>query len=196
MIRVNLLEAPQTKTRRDNTLLSPGLERACELLSPGMKVLLVICLFSAANGLGWLYQQRVQQQIAVRMQAAEQVNRELAAVKAKYLERQREAENLHHRLQVIEQLRANQTGPVDLLKSLGDTVNHTEAVWLSSMRDEGASIHIEGMALSTAAVANLMSNLKKSGYFRSIEIKETFQDEAYKEAQAFQFVLTCDKMKS
>ena len=54
---------------------------------------------------------------------------------------------------------------------------------------------LEGLALGTDAVANLMMNLKKSGYFGNIEIKETFQDETYKEAQAFQFVLTCDKVK-
>jgi Tfp pilus assembly protein PilN len=52
------------------------------------------------------------------------------------------------------------------------------------------------MALSTSAVANLISNLQKSGYFKNIEIKETYQDDTYKEVQAFQFTLTCEKGKS
>jgi len=82
---------------------------------------------------------------------------------------------------------------------IGDTVNNTEAVWLSSMKDQGNnSIAIEGMALSTDAVASLITNLQKSGHFRNVEIKETFQDANIKEMQAFQFTLTCeiDKGKS
>ena len=127
------------------------------------------------------------------MQQAEQQNRQLADVKARYLERQKEAQNYKRRVDVIDQLRANQTGPVDLLNTVGATVNGTEAVWLSNLKDQGASVDIEGMALSTDAVANLITNLQKTGYFRNIEIKETFQDETYKEMQAFQFVLTCEK---
>jgi len=45
-------------------------------------------------------------------------------------------------------------------------------------------------------VATLTSNLQKTGYFRNIEIKETFQDDTYKEMQAFNFTLTCEKAKS
>jgi Tfp pilus assembly protein PilN len=54
------------------------------------------------------------------------------------------------------------------------------------------------MALSADAVANLISNLQKTGYFKNIEIKETFQDESVKDMQAFQFELTCeiDRSKS
>jgi len=49
------------------------------------------------------------------------------------------------------------------------------------------------MALSTDAVANLIQNLQKTGYFKNIEIKETYQDESVKDMQAFQFELTCEK---
>ena len=48
----------------------------------------------------------------------------------------------------------------------------------------------------TDAVASLILNLQKTGYFKNIEIKETFQDDTYKEMQAFQFTLTCEKAKS
>jgi Tfp pilus assembly protein PilN len=79
---------------------------------------------------------------------------------------------------------------------LGETVNGTEAVWLSKMDATGNSVSLEGTALSTDAVANLMSNLQKTGYFKNIEIKETYQDEQIKDMQAFQFTLTCEKGKS
>jgi len=97
---------------------------------------------------------------------------------------------------VIDQLRKAQTGPVDLLAMVGETINNTEAVWLNNVKDRGASVDIEGMALSPDAVANLISNLQKTGYFRNIEIKEAIQDEQIKDMQAFIFTLTCERAKS
>ncbi len=134
--------------------------------------------------------------IAAKMQVAEQHNRELSIVKAKYLERQKQADNYKRRVDVIDQLRAAQSGPVNLLNTIGDTINGTEAVWLNTMKDQGANISIQGTALSTDAVANLIENLQKTGFFKNIEIKETYQDEQVKDMQAFQFELTCEKGKS
>jgi hypothetical protein len=42
-------------------------------------------------------------------------------------------------------------------------------------------------------VANLIANLQKTGFFRNVEIDETYQDEQIKDMQAFQFILNCDK---
>jgi len=72
-------------------------------------------------------------------------------------------------------------------------VNNTEAVWLNKMDDTGPSVNLEGTALSTDAVANLIANLQKTGFFKSVEIKETWQDEQIKDMQAFQFILACDR---
>ena len=57
----------------------------------------------------------------------------------------------------------------------------------------GARRGLRGVALSTNAVANLMTNLMKTGYFQSVEIKETYQDEQEKKLQAFNFSLNCEK---
>jgi len=64
------------------------------------------------------------------------------------------------------------------------------------MKDQGASIDIEGLALSQDAVANLITNLQKTGFFKNVEIKETFQDDSVKDMQAFLFTLSCEKAKS
>ncbi|HWO28277.1 MAG TPA: PilN domain-containing protein [Candidatus Acidoferrum sp.] len=167
-----------------------------EVGSPKLKMLVVLVLVAAFNLVYWYRLDKEKQGIATKMQVAEQRNRELADVKARYLERQRQADSYKRRVDVIDQLRASQSGPVNLLNTIGDTINGTEAVWLNTMKDQGASVDIEGMALSADAVASLIQNLQKTGYFKNIEIKETFQDESYKEMQAFQFVLTCEKAKS
>ncbi|MGO9111841.1 MAG: PilN domain-containing protein [Thermoguttaceae bacterium] len=156
-----------------------------------------VLLIAGVLNFGYWYQlDKEKKGIEVKTRVAEQKNRELADIKARYLERQKQADAYKRRVDVIDQLRANQTGPVSLLDMVGSTVNNTEAVWLTSMLDQGATVAIDGTALSSDAVANLISNLQKTGYFRNIEIKETSQDETIKDMQAFQFTLTCEKAKS
>jgi len=196
MIRINLLGAPKPKNKRSavpavNFEMSMG-----EPGSPKMKILILLLLAGSLNGLYWYRLDRESHNLAKKMQQAEQQNRELADVKARYLERQREADNYKRRVDVIDQLRASQAGPVELLNTIGDTINSTEAVWLNTMKDLGANVDIEGTALSTDAVAALIHNLEKTGRFSSIEIKETYQDDSVKDMQAFQFTLTCTKAKS
>jgi Tfp pilus assembly protein PilN len=194
MIRINLLGTQKGKNKRSAS--AAAVIEVGDVGSPKMKVLVVLALAALVN-LGYWYQlDRQHQGIVAQMKVAEQKNRELADVKARYLERQREAENYKRRVDVIDQLRAAQSGPVDLLNTIGATVNDTEAVWLNSMKDQGNSVDIEGMALSTDAVASLIANLQKTGHFSNIEIKETYQDETFKEMQAFNFTLTCEKAKS
>src|SRR5579871_3038920 len=195
MIRINLLGNSKSKSKHSSSAASapsPMMEVG-DVGSPKLKFAVAAILTLAINA-GWWYKlDRQKQEIAGKMQVAEQKNRELADVKARYLERQREAQNYKRRVDVIDQLRAGQTGPVDLLSTIGETVNDTEAVWLNSMQDQGPNVAIQGMALSTDAVANLIANLQHTGYFKNVEIKETFQDDTYKDMQAFQFTLTCEK---
>jgi Tfp pilus assembly protein PilN len=195
MIRINLLGTPKAKGKRAAASAVAALESG-DSGSPQLKIAFALMLAVGFNGWTWHHLDQEATTIAKNMQVAEQKNRELAEVKAKYLERQRQADNYKRRVDVIDQLRANQAGPVELLNTIGDTVNNTEAVWLNTMKDQGGSVDIEGMALSTDAVASLIQNLQKTGHFKNIEIKETYQDDSYKEMQAFQFTLTCEKAKS
>jgi len=195
MIRINLLGQPRPKNKRAAASAAAVMEMG-EVGSPKLKVVLVLTLAATLNLLYWYRIDKEKQHIAAKMVVAEQRNRELAEVKQRYLERQRQADSYKRRVDVIDQLRASQSGPVNLLNTIGDTINGTEAVWLNTMKDQGANVDIEGMALSTDAVAALILNLQKTGYFKNIEIKETFQDDTYKEMQAFQFTLTCEKVKS
>ena len=195
MIRINLLGQPKPKNKRAAASAAAVMEMG-EVGSPKLKVILVLGLAAAVNVMAWYRLDKEKQHIATKMAAAEEENRKLADVKQRYLERQRQADSYKRRVDVIDQLRANQSGPTNLLNTIGDTINGTEAVWLNTMKDVGPNVDIEGMALSTDAVAALIQNLQKTGYFKNIEIKETFQDDTYKEMQAFQFTLTCEKGKS
>jgi len=197
MIKINLLESSKQKNKRggSNAPAMPSMEMG-DMGSPKLKVLVVLLLAGLVNFGYWYRLDSQAKAITVQMQRAEQKNRELSDVKARYMERQTQANNYKRRVDVIDSLRAGQAGPVNLLAMLGETVNGTEAVWLRSMDDTGPSVSLEGTALSTDAVANLTANLQKTGFFKTVEIKETFQDDQIKDMQAFQFTLTCEKGKS
>jgi Tfp pilus assembly protein PilN len=201
MIKINLLETNKGKGKRagggggGSGPAMPSLEFG-QLGSPLLKVVIVVAVAGLLNFGYWYRLNQQGKAIAKQMQAAEQTNRELADVKARYLERQRQADAYKRRVDVIDSLRAGQSGPVNLLAMLGQTVNETEAVWLRKMDASGGNVSLEGTALSADAVANLMANLQKTGFFKNVEIKETFQDESIKDMQAFQFTLSCEKGKS
>ena len=196
MIKINLLETSKGKGKRGGGGPSMPTMEMGDMGSPKLKVLVIVVLVGLGNLMYWYRLDHMSKEIATKMKVAEQKNRELADVKVRYLARQREAENYKRRVDVIDQLRSNQAGPVTLLAMVGETVNNTEAIWLSNLKDQGSSIDIEGMALSSDAVANLITNLQKTGYFKNVEIKENIQDETVKDMQAFQFTLTCEKAKS
>jgi Tfp pilus assembly protein PilN len=198
MIRINLLGIAKQKGKRGSGGgSSPDVALpAGPGGSPVSKILVILLVAGVVNAGYWYKLDKEKRDIAAKMAIAEAKNRELAEVKARYMERQRQAENYKRRVDVIDQLRKAQTGPTELLNMIGDTVNGTEAVWLNSMKDQGGSVDIVGMALSNDAVASLINNLQKTGRFRNVEIKETFQDDRIKEMQAFQFTLSCEKAKS
>jgi len=196
MIRINLLSAPKPKGKNKSAAVSMPSVDLSNVGSPLIQVAAVVIIAGLLNAGYWYKLDREKKSLEAQTRVAEQKNRELADIKARYMERQKQADAYKRRVDVIDQLRKNQTGPVSLLAMIGDTVNNTEAVWLNSMQDQGANVAIDGMALSSDAVANLISNLQKTGFFRNIEIKETFQDDTVHDMQAFTFTLTCEKAKS
>ena len=132
MIKINLLESSKGKNKRGGSSgpTMPTMEMG-DMGSPKLKVLVVLLLAGLLNFGYWYRLDRQGKTIATQMQSAEQKNRELSDVKARYLERQTQANNYKRRVDVIDSLRAGQAGPVNLLAMLGETVNGTEAVWLS-----------------------------------------------------------------
>ena len=193
MIKINLLDTAKGKGKRASAGPSMPTMELGDMGSPKLKILVITVLVGLGNLMYWYHLDHMAQGIATKMKVAEQKNRELADVKARYMERQNQANAYKRRVDVIDGLRSNQTGPVNLMAMMGETINNTEAVWLNKMDDSGPQVNLEGTALSADAVANLIANLQKTGFFRDVEIKETYQDEQIKDMQAFQFTLTCDK---
>jgi Tfp pilus assembly protein PilN len=189
MIRINLLGGPKPKRGKRGSVSMPGGD------GPNPMLLIALIVIAGVIGNGWYYWKMNSDaaRIAKSMGEAQAENTRLARVKQQYLEAQKQEAFFKKRSEEIDKLKKSQTGPVDLLTKVSDTVNKTDAVWLISMKEDGNNVNIDGTALSANAVANLIANLRDSKYFKSVEIKETFQDNAIKDMQAFQFTLICEK---
>ena len=200
MIKINLSSAPKPKRGKGSrTATTTQMVDMGGGGGGGSPILLIaVALVIALGFAGFRYNsaQNTATRIANETKQAEAENRRLAAVKAKYDQEQKVKDNYERRVKVIDDLRAAQAGPVNLLTMISDTVNGTDAVWLNSMQDAGGQIKIDGTALSATAVANLIKNLQKTGYFKTVEMTETQEDAQAKELQAFNFKLVCEKQKS
>jgi type IV pilus assembly protein PilN len=190
MIRINLLGI--SKPRRRSGVAVPAAIKA-----PNVAMIAgVLAVLTLGGNYAWYWMlSHEASQIKVQMQREDEKNRRLADVRARYTELEKQKNEYEHRVNVINELAKKKQGPADLLSTVADTVNRTDAVWLKSMKEDGSAIDLEGMALSVNAVATLMQNLRNTGYFRSVEIKETFQDDTVKEVQAFAFTLTCERQQ-
>jgi Tfp pilus assembly protein PilN len=190
MIRINLLGvAKAKKAKRPAITIGAGANTM-------LVGLVVAAIFAGGNYFYYFKLNRETQQLEKDLDTAKRENSRLAGVKAKYQEREKQFQLYDSRVKVIHELQAAQNGPSELLTSIANTVNSTDAVWLESMTEDATNINLSGTAISATAVANLITNLKKSNYFKSVAIKETFQDTNVKDMQAFTFKLVCEKQKA
>jgi Tfp pilus assembly protein PilN len=133
-----------------------------------------------------------QQIIEVRLHIQKQTGEKarLEQLKAQVDEFERQKAILQQRIAIIEQLQRNRTGGQELLDAVANTVVRTDTLWLTSLTRQGNGLTILGTAGSINAVANFITQLKHSGYFDQIEIKESVQDTKNVAVQTFTFTLT------
>lgn len=195
MIRINLSGAPRAKKGKRSGG-GGGAMPAMAGEGPGAMIFLVIGLVLGLGVGYYLYHAADKEatRLTTEIDAANREGQRLQTVKVKYEARKKEAEAFERRVKVIDQLHNEQSGPSTLLNTVGDMVNNTDAVWLIDMKDGGANVDINGVALTTNAVANLMTNLKRSGLFKNVEIKVAAQDPAVKDMTNFTFTLICERM--
>ena len=91
-----------------------------------------------------------------------------------YEARKKELEN---RITIIEGLKRNQVSPVVSLDILGDAIDRTQYVWLSNLDQNNTTFSMSGIGTSVNALADFVSNLEATGYFRNINLQNA-QDSA------------------
>jgi len=182
MIRINLLGRVRPKAARQAVPLEATLQ----------VVFLVAALLVAFGVLYYNWHSTNQQIIEVRLHIQKQTGEKarLEQLKAQVDEFERQKAILQQRIAIIEQLQRNRTGGQELLDAVANTVVRTDTLWLTSLTRQGNGLTILGTAGSINAVANFITQLKHSGYFDQIEIKESVQDTKNVAVQTFTFTLT------
>jgi Tfp pilus assembly protein PilN len=78
---------------------------------------------------------------------------------------------LETRINVIESLKKNQSGPVQVLDLLSDCIQRSEGIWLKDLAQKGNLITVNGTAMgSPDAVADLITNLTRVGNFKNVNL--------------------------
>jgi Tfp pilus assembly protein PilN len=86
------------------------------------------------------------------------------------------------RIDVIEKLKENQTGPVLLLNSVIQSIPRDGVLWLTAMTQKSDKIKIVGFTQQTEVIPDFMSNLTASGIFKSVDLEMI---DSQKEASKF-----------
>ncbi|HSZ20404.1 MAG TPA: PilN domain-containing protein [Candidatus Acidoferrum sp.] len=182
MIRINLLGRVRPKATRTSVPLEATLQY----------VLLAIAVVVSGGALygHYLLLDRENTKILahIQKQMGEKARLEQLKQQVDNFEKQRAV--LQQRISVIEELQRNRTGGQELFEAIANTVSRTDTLWLTSVERKGDGLTINGSAGSINAVANYITQLKRSGYFQTVEILESHQDESSKTIEVFIFSLT------
>jgi Tfp pilus assembly protein PilN len=182
MIRINLLGRSRPKATRTTVPLEATLQY----------VLLAIALVVSGGALygHYLLLDRENTKVAAHIQKQMGEKARLEQLKTQVDNFEKQKAVLQQRIGVIEGLQRNRTGGQELLEAIANTVSRTDTLWLTTVERRGDALTINGSAGSINAVANYITQLKRSGYFQSVEILESHQDDSNKAVEIFNFSLT------
>jgi type IV pilus assembly protein PilN len=181
MIKINLLVEARAEKVSKAPLISMGTGNINNYLLLGALIL-------AIGWVGLRYWQLssrlsdVKAEVAVNQREYDRLKPIIEEVEAF---KKRNAE-LRHKIEVIEQLKANQFGPVRLMDEVSKAL--PELLWLTDLGVSGSALSMRGQALNENAVANFIANLGASPFFSEPVLKIMSQSET----GVFTFDLSCN----
>src|SRR5688572_25161965 len=152
MIRINLLGVDRQKSRKAATFdLGQRLTLACSLI-----------LVAAALGIGWWYWSLNEESTRLDTEIASARGRQLqlASLLNEVQKFEARRAQLQQRVGLIEQLRAGQSLPVQILDHVSRSLPDT--LWLTSMDQTANEITIEGRSTTIPALSTFVTNLGNS----------------------------------
>jgi type IV pilus assembly protein PilN len=166
VIRINLLAAEHQRAKKKAVAFGT----AGQKMAIGCSMILVLALLF----IGWRYWAlgRESSQLDAEIAAAQQETTRLHSVIQQVQQFEQRKAQLQQRVALIETLRKGQTGPVHMLDQISRAV--PPMLWLTELKQNNDDILIDGKCTNQTGVAEFISNLEASGYFkRSIDIVST-----------------------
>jgi Tfp pilus assembly protein PilN len=181
MIKVNLLKDQTAPVRK--TFVKPTVSRI------GLIFCAIFLLAAAAMGT-WSYY--IHQQVQTGREKVKRLRIEEARLQElkQEIDKYEKMKQLRQsRIDVIEKLKENQTGPVLLLNSVIQSIPRDGVLWLTSLTQKSDRIKIVGYTQQTEVIPDFMSNLTASGIFKSVDLELIESDK-----EASKFSLACTSM--
>ncbi len=163
MIKINLLATAQQTRERSVSL--PKFEGVGTL---GQNALMAGIVILAVLFIGWRWYSLDSERRALAEETAraEAERQRLQEIIRKGEEYKAKKELLQRKIELITQLKRNQSGPVHLLDEVSKQL--PDFLWLESMTESGFNIQIRGKATTYNAVSNFYNNLTGSRYFQNV----------------------------
>jgi Tfp pilus assembly protein PilN len=174
VIKINLAREGKAAVRGGGQAASAGPSAASgpSNINSVLIVSLAILGLLLAGGY-WLVKNRQltskQEQVGLRRAEAEKLQhiiQEVAQYKA-------QKDSLQKRIDLINQLKQNQKGPVRILDRISQDL--PDLVWLDKMTENGGEIAVAGRGLNPNAVANFVENVKSDPIFEEPQLSNLSQ---------------------
>ena len=168
MIKINLLsegKRPAAVRRARSTSFFESESIALWMLIAGL------LLLGALPATGWwLFKKAQIAEKTEEITVAQREVDELAAIIAEVEEYKAKQAELEHKIEVIEQLRVNQKGPVRVMDHISRAL--PELLWLDRMEMRGGAITLSGRSYNSNAVAAFMDNLDRVPEFQEPTLRD------------------------
>jgi type IV pilus assembly protein PilN len=175
MIRINLLsvEKPIAATASSGPKFSLNLS---EKAGP-IAALFVLAGCSGYIALDYLNLQRQDAALHQELVAARAEKARLQPILREVERFETQKRDLQQRVNLIEELRQNQSGPVHLLDQISRSM--PDRLWLIDMKQTASDVLLDGKTSTLSSLADFVANLEASGYFaKPVEITNSEEEKS------------------
>jgi type IV pilus assembly protein PilN len=181
MIKINLI--PYREERKKELIVQQSVAGA-------LPIILLLIIMTAV----WIFNTS---QINSLEKETTEINKQIEACKLQMKEiddYKSKKEEKTKKMDVIKSLTKGKDAPVHLLDELATAIPGGD-VWLTSIKQKGTDLEIEGKANDNIAVSNYMVNLAKSPYLKNVDLKSIISDtgggKGKKSVFLKTFIITC-----
>ena len=140
-------------------------------------------------GFGWWFVEKRklsdrQETVAVKTTEAQRLESIIKEVE----DYQRRKDNLQKRIDLINQLKQSQKGPVRVLDQISKDL--PDLVWLDKLSMSGGLVTIEGRGLNPNAIANFVENIKSDTFFEEPDLSSVTGMAASATTPVYSFVMS------
>ena len=168
MIKINLVREGRAVRGAG---AAPGVTAAAAAGPSNVNNILVVSglILGVLVGLGWWFLQKRtlaerQETVSVKTSEAQRLESIIKEVE----DYQKRKDNLQKRIDLINQLKQSQKGPVRIMDQISKDL--PDLVWLDKLTMSGGLISIEGRGLNPNAIANFVENIKSDKFFEEPDL--------------------------